>query len=192
MCGPTSTSTTAISRSPDPPGADRRPGRPLRILGIDPGSAITGYGVIEAEGGRLVLHDAGAIRMAHGADLPARLREAAAGLSEVVKASRPDEVCLESLFQHRNVRSVLVLAHLRGALLLDLARAGLPLHEYSPREVKKAVTGHGHADKEQVRAMVQRILGIPALPRPLDISDALAVAICHAHAAPVRRRWNRP
>ena len=161
----------------------------MRILGIDPGSLITGYGVIDVVRGRLSLHCAGIFRLARGRPLPERLKEAAGRLSVLLTEQRPDEVCLESVFQHLNVRSVLVLAHLRGALMLELARSGRPLFEYTPREVKKALVGHGQADKTQVRSMVRRILKSKTLPAAHDVSDALAVAICHAHTAPVRRKW---
>lgn len=190
MCGPTSTSTTAISKTPDARGGLSVAPLPLRILGIDPGSSVTGFGIIEVARGGVTFVDAGAIRMAPTMGLPARLQEAATGILQVVRKHRPGQVCLESVFHHRNARSVIVLAHLRGALMLELQRAGLPIHEYAPREIKKAVAGHGQADKEQVRAMVRRLLRLETLPRPLDVSDALAVAICHAHTLPVKRAWS--
>jgi crossover junction endodeoxyribonuclease RuvC len=162
----------------------------MKILGIDPGSAVTGFGVITAGSGDLVMVAAGALKMSRGEVLSRRLREAADGVRRILDEHAPDEVCLENVFQHVNVRSALVLAHLRGALMLELERAEVPVREYSAVEVKKALVGHGHADKEQVRAMVKRVLRLSDLPRPHDVSDALAVAICHAHAEPIRKRWS--
>jgi len=161
----------------------------VRILGIDPGSSVTGFGVIAIEGGRLSLVEAGALRLKKSEHLPLRLREAADRLGEVIARHRPDEACLETVFQHLNVRSALVLAHVRGALMVELTRGGIPLHEYTPLEIKKALVGYGHADKEQVRVMVGKLLRLRTLPRPTDVSDALAVAVCHAHVRAVRRRW---
>jgi crossover junction endodeoxyribonuclease RuvC len=161
----------------------------VKILGIDPGSSITGFGVIAIEGSRLSLIEAGALRLPKSRSLSPRLREAADGLHELIDRHQPDEACLETVFQHLNVRSALVLAHLRGSLMVELARSGVPLHEYTPLEIKKALVGYGHADKEQVRSMVGRLLRLRTLPRPNDVSDALAVAVCHAHVRVVRKRW---
>ena len=163
----------------------------MRILGIDPGSSISGFGIVDFNGGRLSLVAAEALRLGRSGDLPTRLRKAADGLRDVLRAHRPEQVCLENVFQHINVRSALVLAHVRGALMLELAREGYQVHEYTALQVKKALVGHGHADKEQVRAMVQRLLSLTTLPRPNDLSDALAVAICHAHCSESLRRWGR-
>jgi len=161
----------------------------VKILGIDPGSAVTGYGVVSYDRGKFTLESAGALRLSSAGSLPRRLLAAADGIRRVVEDHRPDEVCLEDIFQHVNVRSALVLGHVRGALMLELARASLVVHEYTALQVKKALVGHGHAAKEQVRAMVLRLLGVAELPGPHDVSDALAVAICHAHShATLRRR----
>lgn len=161
----------------------------MRILGIDPGSIITGYGVITSESNQLHLVTAGALRLSRLHALSDRLREAADGIGEVLRGQQPDEVCIEDIFQHASVRSAFVLAHVRGAIMLELARSNLPIYEYTALQVKKALTGHGHADKKQVRFMVQRLLGMKSLPEPMDVSDALGVAICHAHTGAVRRRW---
>lgn len=161
----------------------------MKILGIDPGSSITGFGVILSEGSRLSLVEAGALRLPKTKSLSPRLRDAADRLHDLIDRHQPDEACLESVFQHLNVRSTLVLAHVRGALMVELERSGVPLHEYTPLEIKKALVGYGHADKEQVRGMVMRLLRLKTLPRPTDVSDALAVAVCHAHVRAVRRRW---
>ncbi len=155
----------------------------MRILGIDPGSAVTGFGVIDFRRDRCSLVAAGALRLPRTRSLSERLRRAADGLSGVLKDHTPDEVCLERVFQHINVHSALVLAHMRGALLLELARAGLEVREYTALQIKKALVGHGHAGKEQVRGMVKRLLRLNDLPKAHDVSDALAVAICHAHSS---------
>lgn len=154
----------------------------MLVLGIDPGIAATGYGLVSLERSRLALVEVGAFRTRASAPMPQRLESLAGQLEELLARCRPEGVALEGLFSDRNVRSALILAHVRGALLLTLARRGLEVHEYSPMEVKKAVTGYGRAAKEQVRAMVCRLLATPAIDAPLDASDALAVAICHAHA----------
>ena len=161
----------------------------MKILGIDPGSTVTGFGVVLLEQGRLSLVEAGAFRLTRFPDLPQRLNRAAAGIRELLERHTPDDVCVERVFQHANVHSALVLAHVRGAVLAEIGRVGLPLNEYTALQIKKALVGQGHAGKEQVRAMVQHLLGLRTLPRPHDVSDALAVAICHAHTGASRRRW---
>lgn len=154
----------------------------MRILGVDPGSRRTGYGCIETSGSRHRLVNCGAIAVPARADLPARLLAVHDGLARLLAVHQPDVVALEGLFYARNVRSALVLGHVRGVLLLAAAEAGLPAAEYSPAEVKQAVVGYGRAEKQQVRQMVALLLGMDAPPSPLDASDALAVAVCHAHS----------
>lgn len=161
----------------------------MKILGIDPGSTVTGFGIVTIEQGRLALVEAGAFRLSRLPDLPKRLHRAASGVRELLERHSPDEVCVERVFQHASVHSALVLAHVRGAVLSEIGRAGLPLNEYTALQIKKALVGQGHAGKEQVRAMVQHLLHLPTLPSPHDVSDALAVAICHAHIGASRRRW---
>lgn len=163
----------------------------MRILGIDPGSRVTGYGVVVFTRGRLSFVTAGAITAgSRPQELPARLRRAADGLRDVIGRWTPEVVAIENVFHHANVRSALVLAHVRGALILEVARGLLPVHEYTALQVKKALVGSGHAEKEQVRSMVMRLLSLEELPRPHDVSDALAVAICHAHSSRVREKWS--
>ena len=152
------------------------------VLGIDPGTSTTGFGLIQIEAGRLVLLEAGVFRSPAGPELATRIRALCGQLESLLDRRAADRVALEGLFAARNVRSVLTMAHVRGAFLLTLARRGLAVSEYSPREVKKAVTGYGAAEKDQVRRMVGRLVGQPGLSVPLDASDALAVAICHAHS----------
>jgi len=148
------------------------------ILGVDPGSHATGFGVIRT-GPVVRMLAGGVIRTSSGAPLPERLVTIHAALVEVIADHSPDVMVVESLFNARNPRSALILGHARGAILLAGAQAGLPIHEYAPRDVKKAVTGNGAAAKEQVRFMVMRMLGLREEP-PLDQSDALAAALAYA------------
>ena len=164
----------------------------VRILGIDPGSVVTGFGIIDLERGKLRLVCAGAIQCASDSPLPDRLVRIFAGIDEVAEEHRPHEVAMESLFYAKNARSALLLGHARGVALLAVARRHLSVHEYAPREVKKALVGYGDADKKQVEHMVRLLLTVTQPIRPLDASDGLAIAICHAHsrrltaAAPTR------
>lgn len=153
----------------------------MRILGLDPGSLTTGYGLIAAEPGRLRWCASGLIRPPRGDALAARLHALHQGLAEVLRAQRPDVVALEDSFVGRHPRTALVLGHARGALIVASLAAGVPVVEYAPRLVKLAVTGAGGARKEQVLHMVGRLL--EGVPEGLshDETDALAIAICHAH-----------
>ena len=152
----------------------------MLILGLDPGSRFTGYGLIERQGSRLSCVDHGRIALPRNAALPVRLARLVRELETLVRDRRPDVAVLESLYHGVNPRSLIVLAQARGALVATLALLGLEIHEYSPAEVKTAVVGHGRADKEQVARLVRLILGLGAVRLPADASDALAVAICYA------------
>lgn len=152
----------------------------LRILGLDPGSRFTGFGLIRRRGSRLECLAHGRIALARAAALPARLAHLAREVEVLLRERQPDVAVLESLYHGVNPRSAIVLAQARGALLAALALHGLEIHEYSPAEVKTAVTGHGRADKRQVGHMVRLILGLGDERLPADASDALAVAICYA------------
>ena len=147
------------------------------ILGVDPGSHATGYGVIDT-GPVVRMLAGGVIRTSAKAPLCERLLTIHAELSAVIAAHDPMQMAVEDLFNAKNPRSSLILGHARGVILLAGAHAGLPVSEYAPREVKQAVTGNGSATKEQVRFMVMRLLGLTEAP-PLDLSDALAVALAH-------------
>ena len=153
----------------------------MRILGIDCGSRITGYGVIEAQGRSRQSVGYGAIRIPPNKELAERLRFVADGLDEVLRRFRPHEAAVEDVFVRKNARSAFVLAHVRGAAMLSAARAGLRVASYTPAQVKSSVVGYGSADKGQVRQMVKALLGVREELSPLDISDALAVAYCHAN-----------
>ncbi len=163
----------------------------LRILGIDPGLAVTGYGLIEKEGPRLAYVASGRIRSDVAEALPERLGAILAGLAEVIRSYRPVEVAVEQVFVNVNPRSTLLLGQARGAAISAAVIARLPVAEYTALQVKKAVVGQGHARKEQVQEMVRRLLRLPGAPSA-DAADALACAICHAHgglgALPARGR----
>jgi crossover junction endodeoxyribonuclease RuvC len=157
----------------------------LRVLGIDPGTAITGYGVIEGEGDHLTLATYGAITTPANQPLAQRLQQIYRELRALIAEWHPESAAVEELFFSKNVRTALAVGHARGVALLALTDAGLSIQEYKPAEVKQAVAGYGGAPKEQVQGMVQLLLGLDEIPRPDDAADALAVAICHFHSA----RW---
>ena len=164
-------------------------GRKTRILGIDPGSRSTGYGVIDFGDNRLTHVSSGCIA-ARSDHLGDRLRRIFDALSDIVAEHRPDEMAVETVFMHRNADSALKLGHARAAALLAGLTRDVPLFEYSPNQVKQAVTGRGHAGKEQVQHMVRVLLGVAKTP-PRDASDALAVAICHGHVRETMSRIDR-
>ena len=155
----------------------------MRIFGIDPGSIRTGYGCVDSDGRRSRLVLCGALATPAKSDLPARLSFIYDGLTRLIRESAPSCVVIENLFHARNVRSALVLGHARGVAVLAAVQAGLPVLEYTPAEIKLAVVGYGRAEKSQMQEMVKLLLGLDTVPSPHDASDALAVAICHAHAA---------
>ncbi len=150
----------------------------MRVLGIDPGSRRTGWGIVDLEGARLQRVRSGVIR-ASQPSLVEKLAHIHDAISEIIAESTPDEVALEAVFSHRNPRSAILLGHARGAALAACGGAGLQAAEYAPTRVKLAVSGYGHADKAQVQHMVRRLLNLDALPVP-DEADALAVSICHS------------
>lgn len=152
------------------------------VLGIDPGTAATGYGVLERNGARLRAIDFGCLGTDPTATPAERLLAIHAGIGELIETHRPALVAVERLFFNRNVQTALSVGQARGVILLAAAQHGIPVHEYTPNEVKVAVTGYGRAPKDQVQRMVQLVLGLPSLPHPDDAADALAVAICLAHA----------
>jgi crossover junction endodeoxyribonuclease RuvC len=154
----------------------------MRVLGIDCGSRVTGYGVIDTDGADCVFVSCGAIRSKASDPLPNRLQNIYNGIVAVIRKVQPDAAAFESLFYATNVQSALKLGHVRGVSIFAAVEASLPVFEYSPLEVKSAVTGYGRAEKPQVQQMVRALLKLNALPEPYDASDALAVAICHAHS----------
>ncbi len=154
----------------------------MRIFGIDPGSNRTGYGCVETDGSRHRIVISGAISAPALAPFPERLLNIHSRLAALLADCRPDCVAIESLFHAANARSALKLGHARGVAVLAAVEAGLPVVEYTPAEVKRAVVGYGRAEKHQVQQMVKLLLGLAALPSPHDAADALAVAICHVHS----------
>ena len=162
-------------------------GEGVRVLGIDPGSLATGYGVVENNSAGLQALTWGAVRTQARQPLPARLRRIYEGLSEVIRLWRPETVVVEKVFFAENPKAALTLGQARGVALLAAANAEVPLEEYSALEIKQAVVGYGRAAKEQVQDMVRVLLSLPTVPRPIDAADALAAAICHLHS----RAWQR-
>ena len=155
----------------------------MRVLGIDPGTAITGYGVVEEQGGELKALAFGAIKTPAKQPLPARLQTIYRGVKELALEWKPSAAAVEELFFSSNVRTAMSVGQARGVTLLALADAGLPVAEYTPLTVKQAVTGYGSADKAQMQEMVRLLLGLAETPRPDDAADALAVAVCHLNSA---------
>ena len=158
----------------------------MRILGIDPGVATIGFGVVDAERGNQQLVRYGVITTPAGIPLSSRLYQISQDMSELIAQFTPDEAAVEELFFTKNITTGIAVAHGRGVLLLELERAGVPVYEYTPMQVKQAVAGYGKADKRQVMAMTARLLKMKEIPRPDDAADALALAICHARAATSR------
>jgi len=163
----------------------------MLVLGIDPGSAVTGYGVVALDGSRLVHIASGAIRTRGEDPLPRRLLTIHDALAVVIARHRPAVVAVEELFVGCHARAALVLGQARGVALLAVAEAGLEVAGYAPRLVKQTVVGYGQAEKGQVAEMVRRLLGLALAPRPTDVTDALALAICHLQHAGVARRLTR-
>ena len=154
------------------------------VLGIDPGTADTGYGLVESKGCRLRALASGVIQTRPGAPLERRLAAIHAGVEELVGAHDPDTVAVEQLYFGTNVQTAFAVGQARGVVLLVAGQRGLPVRSYTPQQVKGAVCGNGRADKEQVARMVARLLGLPAPPTPDHAADALAVAVCHLNRAP--------
>jgi crossover junction endodeoxyribonuclease RuvC len=152
------------------------------VFGIDPGSERTGYGCVETDGSRHRILMCGAITNPALASFPDKLLQIHTRLTVLIHECQPDCVAIENLFFAVNVRSALKLGHARGVAMLAAVEAGVPVFEYTPAEIKKAVVGYGRAEKPQVQQMVKLILGLSAVPSPHDAADALAVAICHVHS----------
>ncbi len=159
------------------------------VLGVDPGTRVTGYGVVaEAEDRRLRLVECGAVRPSAGRPLAERLLEVFEGVTAVIERARPDVLCVEGVFYGRNVRTALVLGQARGAVLLAAAQGGIPVAEYPPAEVKSTVAGTGRAGKDQLAFMVQEHLGLERPPTPEDAADGVALALCHLFHCRLGRR----
>jgi crossover junction endodeoxyribonuclease RuvC len=152
------------------------------ILGIDPGYAITGYGLLNYIGNKFIIIDYGVITTEAGSALSERLLIISNRLEELITYHKPDAVSVEELFFSKNIKTALSAAHGRGIALLSAAKHGIGIYEYTPLQVKQAVVGYGRAEKSQMQQMVKAILNLPEIPKPDDAADALAVAICHAHS----------
>lgn len=159
----------------------------MRVLGIDPGSRITGYGIVDQTGNRLVHVDNGAIFTDSADDFPGRLKRIFDGLSEIIVQYHPDEVAIENIFFSTNVQSALKLGQARGAAIVAAVNANLPVAEYSALQVKQAVVGQGRAEKSQVQKMLKSLLGLPEIAQA-DASDALAVAVCHINSYGLKQK----
>jgi len=154
----------------------------VKVFGIDPGSDRTGFGCVDSDGSRHRLVTSGAIATAALASFPDKLLTIHSQLTRLLRDCRPDCVAIENLFHAINVRTALKLGHARGVAMLAAVEIGVPVVEYTPAEIKRAVVGYGRAEKQQVQSMIKLILGLSSLPTPHDAADALAVAICHIHS----------
>jgi crossover junction endodeoxyribonuclease RuvC len=156
----------------------------MRVLGIDCGTEYTGYGVVELhDSGRLVCLTCGAVKLSKRDPMAQRLSKIFTSLQEIIQLHNPDRVAIEDVFYAVNVKSALKLGQVRGVAMMAAAAAGLEVAEYAPLSIKSAVVGYGKAEKQQVQAMVTRLLNLDEVPEPPDAADALAIAICHLHTA---------
>lgn len=155
----------------------------MLILGIDPGYAIVGFGLVESQGQRQKLVACGAINTPAGVRLSARLWQIANDLEELISRFKPDALAIEELFFNNNVTTGIGVAQARGVIIMTAEKMGLPIHEYNPSQVKQAVVGYGKAEKRQVMDMTKRLLGLSAVPKPDDAADAVAIALCHARSS---------
>ena len=155
----------------------------MRILGIDPGIAIVGFGLIESNRGSVRMLQYGAVTTEAGLPLATRLVQIENDMTALISQLKPDEIAVEELFFSKNITTGIAVAHGRGVILCTAERLGVPIFEYTPMQVKQAVAGYGLADKKQVMDMTKRLLKLKAVPKPDDAADALAIAICHARSA---------
>ena len=155
----------------------------MRILGIDPGYGITGFGLIEAQRGASQLLKCGAITTPAGMDFSARLEIIYEDMRQLLEAAKPEAVAIEELFFGHNVTTAIGVAQSRGVILLAIRQAGVPVYQYKPMQVKQAVVGYGNATKHQVQDMTKRLLHLDKLPKPDDAADAIAIALCHARTS---------
>ena len=164
----------------------------MRILGIDPGIAIVGFGLIESERGSVRMLQYGAVTTEAGLPLATRLLQIENDMTALIAQLQPDEIAIEELFFSKNITTGIAVAHGRGVILCTAEKLGVPICEYTPMQVKQAVVGYGLAEKKQVMDMTRRLLKLKAIPRPDDAADALAIAICHARSATSLMRRTDP
>ncbi|MBQ9148276.1 MAG: crossover junction endodeoxyribonuclease RuvC [Oscillospiraceae bacterium] len=155
----------------------------MRILGIDPGYGITGFGIVEAQRGSMRLLQYGAITTPAGTDFPLRLQMIYNDMTELLRVAKPEAVAIEELFFGQNVTTGIGVAQSRGVILLAVQQAGVPIYQYKPMQVKQSVVGYGNATKHQVQDMTRRILHLEKVPKPDDAADAIAIALCHARSS---------
>ncbi|NGQ94273.1 crossover junction endodeoxyribonuclease RuvC [Brevibacillus sp. SYP-B805] len=152
----------------------------MRIIGIDPGIAIVGFGILDKKGSQLLPVQYGSIQTEAGLPVPLRLKQIFEAMQQLLAAYRPQEMAVEKLFFNKNVTTAFTVGQARGVILLAAEMAGLPVYEYTPLQVKQAVTGYGSADKKQIQEMIRILLKLPGVPKPDDVADALGLAITHA------------
>lgn len=160
----------------------------MRILGIDPGIAIVGFGFIDKLGSRLTPVQYGCIQTKAHTDQAVRLQEVYDSLLQLINKYKPESIAVEKLFFNRNVTTAFTVAEARGVIMLAAMQKGLSIGEYTPLQVKQAIVGYGKADKHQVQEMVKLFLHLSAVPKPDDVADALAIAICHAHSSTLHEK----
>lgn len=154
------------------------------IMGVDPGLSITGYGVIKSENGEVWMVEAGVIKTNPADELGSRIHEIYGGIGSVIQEFKPDLIAVEELYAHyKHPKTAIIMGHARAMIFLQSAQSGVPIQSYAATKVKSALTGNGHATKEQMQAMIKARLGLKDVPRPADAADALAVALCHLHNA---------
>ena len=160
----------------------------MRVLGIDPGSSVTGYGIVDELNGSISAVTWGTIRTSNRLPFPKRLKTIYDGLTEIIKKYSPDVASIENLFFAENAKSALKLGQVRGAAILSAANQSVEVAEYTPLEIKQAISGYGRADKGQIQNMVSILLNLNEIPKPFDASDALAIAICHINTSALKIR----
>ncbi|NQT53750.1 crossover junction endodeoxyribonuclease RuvC [bacterium] len=161
----------------------------MRVLGIDPGLQVTGYGLVETQGAKASVVEAGVVRSDEGQPLEVRLRKIHLSVLDIVRELEPDAIVVEQLYSHyKHPVTAILMGHARGVMFLAAAECGVPVVSYGATRIKKALTGNGRASKAQMQHMVQRTLRLKTLPEPADVADALAVALCHTHTL-AREHW---
>ena len=163
----------------------------MRIIGIDPGYAILGYGIIDVEGNHFKPIEYGAVTTEAGMDMPDRLKVLYNGLMEIIDKYNPQQASIEELFFNTNNKTAILVGQARGVAILACANSGLEIFEYTPLQIKQGLVGYGRADKKQIQQMVKIMLNLRQVPKPDDTADALAAAICHGNTAASRKRMER-
>lgn len=162
----------------------------MRILGIDPGFAIMGYGLIEMKGNRFTVLSYGSVTTDTGMKMPDRLKHLYSSLMDIIDEYQPEVAAIEELFFNKNTKTALLVGQARGVAILACANSGLQIYEYTPLQIKQGLVGYGRAEKKQIQQMVKTILNLTEVPKPDDTADALAAAICHGHSASFHNRFN--